>query len=90
MLNEAHAPQSDPPQSVPVSPPSFVPSVQWSATQRCEVTLHAAVVQSVPRRHDAPTAHGVEHEPPQSTSVSLPSRTPSVHGSTYGMQRCDC
>jgi hypothetical protein len=65
-----------PPQSVPVSLPFLMPSVQLAARQ---IPLgQLAVVQSAPVAHFSPTGH-LEQLPPQSTSVSLPFFAPSPH-----------
>jgi len=55
-----------------------MPSVQVGAEQVWEVVLQTFDVQSAGTRHPLPSAHGW-HDPPQSTSVSLPSLTPSLH-----------
>ena len=63
-----------PPQSVADSRPFFTPSVQ--VAPRHTPPPHERLVQSPPVAHPLPTMHR-EHEPPQSTSVSLPFRVPS-------------
>jgi hypothetical protein len=40
--------------------------------------LHTVLTQSVTVLHAAPTSHGGQASPPQSTSDSLPLRSPSV------------
>jgi hypothetical protein len=48
------------------------------ATQTWDCAAQNVDRQSPPARHALPVAHA-GHEPPQSTSVSLPFLTPSVH-----------
>ena len=71
--------QSRPPQSVAVSVPFFVLSLQLAATQTS--VWHTALWQSVPTLHAAPLPHGA-HEPPQSCAVSAPFLVESVHVGT--------
>src|SRR5437868_2140234 len=47
-----------------------VPHLPWT---------QAKVAQSAPRRQVCPAPHATQSEPPQSTSVSLPLRSPSMH-----------
>ncbi|MFN7134483.1 MAG: hypothetical protein ACK4N5_20550, partial [Myxococcales bacterium] len=50
-----------------------------SVVQAVQVpALHSAVVQSAFTAQVPPVAHLLLHDPPQSTSVSLPLRTPSL------------
>ena len=67
-----------PPQSMAVSVPFLIPSLQVpeGATQRPPVQV--ALLQSAPTPQVLPLAHLVMHEPPQSTSLSLPFLMPSV------------
>jgi hypothetical protein len=67
-----------PPQSVSVSLPLSMPSVQvavWQASGKPEQTLLA---QSVLPLHALFAPHAWQFEPPQSVSVSVPFLTPSV------------
>jgi hypothetical protein len=57
-----------------VSLPFLTTSVQLTAWQ---VVLHTALVQSVPPVQSLPSPH-LPHVPPQSMSLSLPLRAPSV------------
>jgi hypothetical protein len=68
-----------PPQSTPVSLPSFTPSLQVVATQTWVIVLQAIEVQSDSCKHCFPSGHAAQMPPPQSTSVSLPSLTWSSH-----------
>lgn len=43
------------------------------------VLVHTLLTQSVPATHFPPLGHGAHVLPPQSTSVSLPFFTPSLH-----------
>jgi hypothetical protein len=76
----AHAP--GPPQSVPVSLPFFTPSLQVGAAHAPPAqTPLAQFAPLLP--HIRPVAHGwpmgaAAHEPPQSTSLSLPFSMPSL------------
>ena len=58
-----------PPQSVSLSSPFFLPSLQLGATQTPAVQM--PLVQSLFTAHFLPFAQAL-HLPPQSTSVSLP------------------
>jgi hypothetical protein len=82
----AHFVLHEPPQSTSLSVPFLTPSLHESATQRCDVVLQTPLVQSPPAEHPPPVAHLVAHVPPQSTSVSLPSLTPSWQA--LATQRC--
>jgi hypothetical protein len=53
------------------------------AVAQCPPT-QLPVVQSAFTTHVSPSAHGGQVGPPQSTSVSAPSFTPSVHVATVG------
>ncbi len=65
-----------PPQSTPVSVPSFVPLVvQTGAVHTSRRQFDT--VQSESTLHAFPFAHAAQVPPPQSTSVSLPFLTPS-------------
>jgi hypothetical protein len=68
----------EPPQSTPVSLPSFTPSEHWPATQR-RPAEQSPLVQSLFSAQTWPFPHALQVPPPQSTSVSLPSCTPSLH-----------
>src|SRR5687767_13900555 len=50
------------------------------------VSVHTPLSQSVPMAHVWSTAHG-GHEPPQSTCVSEPLLTPSVHVGGWQLPR---
>jgi hypothetical protein len=65
------------PQSTVGSVPFSTPSLHVGAVHRCVVKVHTELAQSVATRQAARGAHPVQL-PPQSTSVSLPLRTPSV------------
>jgi hypothetical protein len=67
-----------PPQSTSVSLPFFTPSVQLAAEQVFKVGSQTLSTQSDPTRHVSPSAHGEHVAPPQSTSVSSASFTPSA------------
>jgi hypothetical protein len=56
-----------------------MPSLHVPATQRRLDVLHELLVQSEPRPQDLPTVHFGQEAPPQSTSVSNPSRRASRH-----------
>jgi hypothetical protein len=74
-----HPGQVPPPQSAPVSLPFFTPSMQVGAWQVPGVPLQTLSWQSLPALHFLPSPHRAQVSlPPQSTSVSLPSRTPSA------------
>ncbi len=60
-------------QSMSLSFPSSAPSLQPGVTQLKSSTLHTPPAQSPSCAQPACSAHGA-HEPPQSTSVSSPSR----------------
>jgi hypothetical protein len=74
-----HKSGQPPPQSTPVSPPFMV----WSMQLGVQVPLsHCCPVQSAATLHLLPGAQPlpiVLQSPPQSTSVSLPLSTPSMH-----------
>jgi hypothetical protein len=76
-----HAKHSAPPQSTSVSPEFFTPSEQCAGgtqrppRQRSFVTQSPSIVQALPWAQRAPLA---EQEPPQSMSVSLAFRAPSL------------
>jgi hypothetical protein len=78
----AWATQVAPPQSTPVSVPFFSPSVQLGVAHSFEA-LQKPEVQSVGAAQPIPSAHvfpwATQVAPPQSTPVSLPFFTPSVH-----------
>jgi hypothetical protein len=74
--------EHEPPQSVSVSVPFLVPSEQLDAWH--VPAMHTPLVQSAPVVQPLPSAHlsvGA-HEPPQSTSVSVPFLTMSPHVGT--------
>jgi hypothetical protein len=71
-----HFGQLPPPQSVAVSAPLVTPSVQVAALQAPEA--HTLLAQSAPAPHAFPTTQGL-HEPPQSTSDSVPFFVLSEH-----------
>ena len=87
--------QVAPPQSMSVSSWFFTPSVHVGISHThgstplsgvavvhvapLKPTPHSACVQSVPVWQVLPTAHGGQAPPPQSTPVSCPFFTPSVH-----------
>jgi hypothetical protein len=74
----AHLVVHEPPQSTSLSLPSSTPSRQLDATHTSLSTLHQADAQSALCTHFCLSAHGMQVAPPQSTSVSSPSITPSV------------
>jgi hypothetical protein len=78
VLVSAHL-EHEPPQSTSVSVPSFVPLVQLAVWHLPLVQLPER--QSAATEQPAPTAHlfVVLQEPPQSTSVSEPFLTVSLH-----------
>jgi hypothetical protein len=61
--------QAEPPQSIPVSVPFFLPSVQVGLAQSPE--LHTWLAQSASTAHAMPSAHFEAQEPPQSIPVSF-------------------
>jgi hypothetical protein len=65
----------EPPQSTPLSPPFWIPSLQVGAWQ---ATLHERLAQSEPRTQCCPGMQPA-HVPPQSTSVSEPFNVMSMH-----------
>jgi hypothetical protein len=65
-----------PPQSTPVSPAFFTPSLHAAATHTPAV--QTALSQSAPEMHLRPVPH-LLHTPPQSVSVSLQFCTLSLH-----------
>jgi hypothetical protein len=73
-----HGGHTPPPQSVSVSSPSMTPFEQLCCAQTWLVVQKRFGPQSVPDPHPCPAAHWVGQDPPQSTSVSVPLRTPSV------------
>jgi hypothetical protein len=77
-LPSAHGPQL-PPQSTSVSGGSTIRLVQVAPTQ---MPLQKPVVQSRGAAHFLPSAHFGHTAPPQSTSVSVPFVTTSVHAGT--------
>jgi hypothetical protein len=77
----AHGAQ-EPPQSTSVSVPFFVPSWQDAATQRWLAPSQVPDTQSESFAQLLVFAHGAHASPPQSTSVSVPSRIPSAHDHT--------
>jgi hypothetical protein len=68
--------QPPPPQSVPVSVPAFMPSLQVSSWQ--SRSRQNPVLQSLGCAHFARWSHAGQSPPPQSTSVSFPLTTLSV------------
>ena len=74
-----HLPQRAPPQSMSVSPWFFTPSEQVGAAQRPFV--QTPLVQSPGVVQPLPVAHFLAgaQDPPQSTSVSVPFFTTSLH-----------
>jgi hypothetical protein len=72
----AHVP---PPQSMPVSVPFETPSLQVGARHTLGVPEHTWLVQSVPAPQVCPVAQAPQVLPPQSTAVSLPFWTVSLH-----------
>jgi hypothetical protein len=77
-LPPAQLPQL-PPQSVSVSLPFRTPSVQVGARHSFVVTEHTPLEQSAPSKQALPFAQSAVQVPPQSTSVSLPFFTVSMH-----------
>jgi hypothetical protein len=77
-LPRPHAGQVPPPQSTSVSRPSRRWSAHWLATQVSVWASQALLTQSLLIWHPLPVAHGAQTGPPQSTSVSCPSLTPSL------------
>jgi hypothetical protein len=76
-----HGLQSCEPQSVAASSSSRTPSLQWGAgsTHSAWVREHTQPAQSRPARQWPSMGHGGQTRPPQSTSLSSPSFTPSLH-----------
>jgi hypothetical protein len=77
VLKFGHGAQSAPPQSVSVSAPFLMPSVQAGAWQTL-LAEQNPVVQSSPLRQLLPMAQSLHVPPPQSVSVSAPFLTPSL------------
>jgi hypothetical protein len=69
--------QAAPPQSIPVSSWFETPSVQVAGWQTLPV--HRLLLQSVFAAQPAASGHGPHAAPPQSVSVSVPLRRPSLH-----------
>jgi hypothetical protein len=70
----------NPEQHAPGAPGHATPSpVQATATHTWVFGSHAPEVQSAGAAQERPSWHFVAHDPPQSTSVSLPFRNPSAH-----------
>ena len=76
------ASQVVPPQSVPVSFPFITPSVHVGTWQTFGAPLQTPLLQSPPLSHICKSWQVAPHDPPQSTSVSFPSWTPSVQLAT--------
>jgi hypothetical protein len=76
-LPSGHGAQAEPPQSLSVSVPFSVPSMQLADWQTW--LLHTALLQSPLTAHAFRSAHFVGHDWPQSVSGSLPFFTPSEH-----------
>jgi hypothetical protein len=72
-----HGPH-EPPQSVSVSGPFFLPSLHEITSLQIPPT-QLADKQSPLAAHLPPTLHGSHAAPPQSTSVSVPFFWPSLH-----------
>jgi hypothetical protein len=68
-----------PPQSTSVSVPFFTVSVHAAALHFFVTLSQTPVAQSAPTAHVLLSAHFVAHVPPQSTSVSVPFLTVSLH-----------
>jgi hypothetical protein len=68
----------EPPQSTSVSVPFLIVSVQPAATHFFAVASHLRLMQSALTAQAFVFAHFVVHEPPQSTSVSVPFFTTSA------------
>ena len=76
----AHLDEQLPPQSVSVSSPFATPSVQVAAKHTFVPSeSHTRVTQSSPVEQPASTGHLLHTPPPQSTAVSMPFITASVH-----------
>jgi hypothetical protein len=71
-----------PPQSTSVSLPSLIPSVHVAGRQMSVVGSQSLVVQSELTRQPCRGGQAVQVPPPQSTPVSVPSSTPSLHVGT--------
>jgi hypothetical protein len=71
-----------PPQSASVSVPFLTPSAQVGNSQKPELTLQTALVQSPPKLQRLPGSHLSHAGPPQSTSVSAPLCAESSHDVT--------
>jgi hypothetical protein len=84
-LVAAHGEQSAPPQSMSVSLPFLMRSVQPAATHFfVPAVSQCALAQSAFAAHDFVFAHFVAHVPPQSVSVSVPFLIESLHaGATH-------
>jgi len=72
-----HPDVNSPPQSTPISAPSFTPFWHRLATQRWVPTLQKPLVQWWFALQPSPTAQVWAHDPPQSRPVSSPLFTPS-------------
>src|SRR6202012_5194242 len=70
--------QSVPPQSLSVSTPFCAPSVQVGTWQVAGLPEHTALAQSPATTQSRPSVQGRQEPPPQSTSVSVPSRSVSL------------
>jgi hypothetical protein len=74
-----------PPQSTSVSVPFLTTSVQVAALHVSGEPEHTPLWQSLPTAHVAPVPHFGQLAPPQSTSVSVPFFTTSVHVGAWQM-----
>lgn len=84
-----HFGQAVPPQSTSVSVPLVTPSVQigtWHVLTTAPE--HTPLLQSVGWSHFLPSAHALQFAPPQSTSVSFPFWTRSVHTGALQVRNC--
>jgi hypothetical protein len=74
----AHLAAQLPPQSVSDSLPFFTESLHVGARQVLGVPKHTRLAQSSATRHVLPSAQSAQLAPPQSVSVSVPFRLPSL------------
>jgi hypothetical protein len=72
-----------PPQSLSVSEPFLTPSVHVGAWHVDVLDWHTPETQSVPALQRCPFWQGAQVVPPQSMSVSLPLKTPSMHAGSW-------
>ena len=78
-LPPAQPSHTGPPQSMSVSSPFIMPSTQVGFVTHTPVVHASLVAQSAFWEHVLPVAHGSLHATPQSTSLSPPFLTPSLH-----------